>query len=114
MNESTPMTLKFRPGLRLTDRAVWKLRRANPDLRLERTAQGELVVMAPAGSDSGGRNSKLTTRLGMWVESTGREKAFDSSAGFTLPNGAVRSPDASWIAQERWNTLTPEQKKTFA
>ena len=88
--------------------------RANSDLRLERTAQGDLIVMAPAGSESGGRNAVLTTRLGVWTEADGTGVSFDSSAGFKFPNGATRSPDASWIRKERWEALTPSESRGFA
>jgi Uma2 family endonuclease len=114
MLELNPLTLQFRPGLRLTDRVFWKLCAANPDLRLERSARGELIVMTPAASESGERNAELTVQLGIWAKATGTGKFFDSSAGFTLPNGAIRAPDASWVAQERWDALTPEQRKGFA
>src|SRR6187399_2159617 len=95
--------LNFQPGLRLTDRAFARLCRANPDLRLERTAKGALVIMPPAGTDSGGRNLQLSVQLGIWANHSGLGRAFDSSTGFTLPNGAIRSPDASWVAQDRWD-----------
>jgi Uma2 family endonuclease len=114
MNESTQVTLRFRPGLRLSDRAFAKLCAANPDLRLERTARGELEIMAPASSGTGGRNAALTARLFNWVDATGRGKAFDSSAGFILPNGATRSPDTSWISGERWDALDTEERETFS
>jgi Uma2 family endonuclease len=114
MIESSPMTLKYRPGLRLTDRAFWKLCATNPELRLERTARGELEIMPPASSGTGGRNATLTVRLGRWTEETGLGKVFDSSAGFILPNGATRSPDTSWIASDRWNALSAKAKETFA
>lgn len=87
---------------------------ANPELRIERTAQGEVIVMPPAFSDTGGRNFELAVELGIWARQDGTGKGFDSSAGFTLPNGALRSPDAAWIKQDRWNALTPEQKSSFA
>ena len=105
--EGSSITLKTR----ISPAAFLKLCARNPELRMERSARGELEIMSPASSGTGGRNFKLTTRLGMWVEGTGLEKAFDSSAGFTLPNGAVRSPDASWIALERWELLTADQKE---
>jgi Uma2 family endonuclease len=108
------LTLSFRPGLRLTDRAFGRLCAANPELRLERTSRGELEVMSPAGSESGGRNARLTQRLGNWADTDGTGVFFDSSAGFTLPNGAIRSPDASWIARDRWEALTLEQRAEFA
>jgi Uma2 family endonuclease len=106
--------LRFHPELKLSDRTFARLCRANPDLRLERTAKGDLVIMPPAGTESGGRNMKLSTRIGVWSERTGLGCAFDSSTGFTLPNGAIRSPDVSWVAQARLDALTAEQKAGFA
>jgi Uma2 family endonuclease len=83
---------------------------ANPELRLERTARGVIEAMPPAFGGTGARNARLTTQLGVWSWDDGSGTAFDSSAGFTLPNGAVRSPDASWIRNERWNAMTREQR----
>jgi Uma2 family endonuclease len=83
---------------------------ANPELRLERTARGAIEAMPPAFGGTGARNSRLTTQVGHWAWNDGTGTAFDSSAGFTLPNGAVRSPDTSWIRNERWHALTKEQR----
>ncbi len=99
---------------RLTKEQFAFLCQENRDLRFELTAQQELVIMPPAGSETGRRNSKLAVRLGTWAEADGTGVVFDSSAGFTLPNDAIRSPDASWIRQERWNALTKEQRVGFA
>ena len=86
----------------------------NRDLQLERSSQGELIVNPPAGWETGERNCSLTGQLYRWYEENENlGKVFDSSAGFTLPNGAIRSPDASWISQNRWEALTPEDKATF-
>ena len=109
-----PARLQFNPRAPLTDRLFLRLCRANPDLRLERTAQGELIVMPPAGSGSGGRNLELSGQLYNWVKTSGLGIAFDSSAGFTLPNGAIRSPDASWVARDRWDALAPDEQEGFA
>ena len=109
MSASTPR-LSFSREAPLTDELFTQLCQANPLMRLERSAEGELVIMAPAGMESSGRNLILTGQLFVWVQKTGLGKAFDSSAGFTLPNGAIRSPDASWITSERLNTLTREQR----
>ena len=87
---------------------------ANPDLRVERTAAGELVVMSPTHSDTGNRNFNLAVQLGIWVTQNKTGIGFDSSAGFMLPNGATRSPDASWIRIERWNSLSDDEKASFA
>ncbi len=87
----------------------------NRDVRLERTAQGELIVNPPTGWETGRRNSSLTGQLDRWhEENEDLGEVFDSSTAFTLPNGAIRSPDACWVSQERWDALTPEQKGTFA
>jgi Uma2 family endonuclease len=109
-----PARLQFSPRAPLTDRLFLRLCRANPDLRLERTATGELIIMPPAGSGSGGRNLKVAQQLANWVDASGLGVAFDSSAGFTLSNGAIRSPDASWVARDRWDALTPDEQEGFA
>jgi Uma2 family endonuclease len=86
----------------------------NRDLQLERTSQGELIVNPPAGWETGERNCSLTGQLDRWYEENENlGKAFDSSTGFTLPNGAIRSPDASWVSRDHWEALTPEDKTTF-
>lgn len=87
---------------------------ANRELRIERTVEGEIIVMPPAYSDTGNRSFNLAVAVGKWAESDGTGIGFDSSAGFTLPNGAKRSPDVAWITLERWNALTPEQQASFA
>ncbi|MHC5833747.1 MAG: Uma2 family endonuclease, partial [Nostoc sp.] len=77
-------------------------------------ANGEVIIMPPAFSDTGNRNFNIAAQLGYWTEQDSTGIGFDSSTGFTLPNGAMRSPDASWIELERWNTLTDVQKASFA
>ncbi len=108
------LTVPIRSGIRVSPRGFERICTLNRDLRLERTAKGELIVMPPTGSDTGERSGYITYRLMTWSIRHGTGKCFDSSTGFTLPNGAVRSPDASWIRLDRWNALTPEQKRTFA
>jgi len=100
--------------LRVSAKMFWKLCRENPDLRLERTSKGNLVVMAPAGSDSGGRNMDLSGQLWLWNRTAQMGKVFDSSTGFTLPNGAIVSADASWIRMDRWGAVPSEQREKFA
>ena len=113
MSPSGPLTLKFRPGLRLSDEAFWQLCRANPDLRLERTADGELVVMPPAalGFELAGTPS-ITAQLWNWNQRTGLGVVFDSSAGFTLPNTAIRGPDAAWIDPGPLGRPAPARART--
>jgi Uma2 family endonuclease len=111
------LTLELPPStlLHVTQEQFQALAAANPDLRLERTAAGELIVNPPAGSESSQKNSRLTTQLGTWDEAhEDLGVAFDSSGGFILPNGATRSPDASWVTRSRWEALTPEQRQGFA
>ncbi len=87
---------------------------ANPDLRLERTAEGELIVNPPTGGESGSRNLSISGQLGNWCEThEDLGEGFDSSTGFILPNGARRSPDASWVSRARWEALTAKERKGF-
>ncbi len=112
--ENSPVVLHLHPVLNLTDEQFFELCQINRDLRIERTATGELVIMPPTGTETGGRNFNLIGQLWVWVNQDGTGIGFDSSTGFTLPNGAERSPDAAWVKLERWNALTPEQQKKFA
>ncbi|MDB9516771.1 Uma2 family endonuclease [Roseofilum reptotaenium CS-1145] len=105
-----PTTLK----LYVTQEQFEALAASNRDLRLERTATGELIVNPPTGWETGKRNFSIIVQLGRWYEDNQQGEAFDSSTGFILPNGANLSPDAAWISQERWDSLTDEQKGTFA
>ncbi len=91
-----------------------QLVKANPELRLELTAEGTLIAMSPTGSEGGQRNAELTTDFCIWNRQIKLGIVFDSSTGFRLPNGAVRSPDVSWVKQSRWDALTSEQRKGFA
>ncbi len=109
-----PLEIYFPAFLPMTLEQFYEFCKANPNLRIERTAQGNVVIMSPAFSDTGNRNSKINAQLSNWAEEDGTGETFDSSAGFTLPNGATRSPDASWIRLERWNQLSNEQKASFA
>ncbi len=107
-------SVKIPTSLRLSDEQFLQFVKANADLRMERTAQGELIVMSPTGSEGGSRNFEVNVDLGAWNRQARLGIAFDSSTGFRLPNGAIRSPDSSWIANARWAALTPEQRKGFA
>ena len=84
------------------------------DLRLELTSTGELIAMPPTGSETGERDASLTYQLMAWTKKDGSGLCFGSSAGFTLPNGAIRSPDASWIKRDKWELLSNKEKKGFA
>jgi Uma2 family endonuclease len=109
----TAITLQIPKSLKFTDDEFVEIVAANKDLRLELSAKGELSIMSPTGGETGNRNFEMCLDLGYWNRQNGLGKAFDSSTGFKLPNGATRSPDVSWIKIERWNALTPEQRKRF-
>jgi Uma2 family endonuclease len=81
---------------------------------MECTANGEIIVIPPTGSEGSNRNAEVTTDISIWNRQTRLGKVFDSSTGFRLPNGATRSPDTSWIANERWDKIPSEQRKRFA
>jgi Uma2 family endonuclease len=98
----------------MSDAQFYEFCRTNPELRIERNANGEVIVMPPAFSDTGNRNIKISAQVQNWADEDGTGEAFDSSAGFTLPNGATRAPDTAWIRSDRWNALTPEQQASFA
>jgi Uma2 family endonuclease len=97
----------------VTSDEFFDLCQANPFFHLERTANGEVIIMPPAGGETGIRNSGVIGQLWWWNERIQQGVVFDSATGFHLPNGADRSPDAAWILQERWDALTPAQKRKF-
>ena len=107
-------TITIPQTFKVTHEQFQQIAAVNRDLRLERSATGELIVMAPTGSETGNRNLDIEGQLWLWNRQTKLGIAFDSSSGFQLPNGADRSPDASWVKLERWQTLTPKQQEGFA
>ncbi len=107
------VTVDFKPILDLTDEQFYQLCQTNKDLRFERNATGELIIMPPVGGESSNRNGRINQQLFNWSDEDGTGIAFDSSGGFKLPNGADRSPDASWVKLSRWNALTTEQQTKF-
>ena len=109
----TTLTLNLNPIIKLTDEQFFQLCQENENIRLERTAKGELIIMSPAGGETSSSNAGLTAQIWIWNQQKKLGKAFDSSGGFKLPNGANRAPDACWVKLERWNALTPEQQKKF-
>ncbi len=107
------LVLQMSPIICLSSEEFYQLCQVNSDLKLERTATGELIVMPPTGGESGRKNVKLVVQLDRWNEETQLGEVFDSSTGFSLPNGADRSPDASWVEKSRWDALTVEQREKF-
>lgn len=100
-------------GTRLSDEQFEQFCRQNPELRIEQTKKGDLIIMPGTGGLTGNRNFRLTGRFGIWAEKDATGAGFDSSTIFVLPNGAKRSPDLSWVKIERWNRLTKEQQDKF-
>ncbi|MEM1426785.1 MAG: Uma2 family endonuclease [Cyanobacteria bacterium P01_H01_bin.130] len=107
-------TLDFSSVATLDDAQFDQLCRNNPDIQFERTAQGELIIMPPVGAESGNRELDLMGQLWAWNRQKKLGKTFSSSTCFRLPNGALRSPDASWIQLTRWNQLSDAEQKRFA
>jgi Uma2 family endonuclease len=99
--------------LRLTLEQFTLVCEANPDAVLELAADGQLITMTPTGGETGRRNTRLLTRLQSWADLQGGWEVFDSSTGFRLPDHSVLSPDACVVKQERWQALSPEQRRTF-
>ena len=100
-------------GFKVTPEQFEQLADAKQIARMELTKDGELIVMSPTGGEAGRKNRRLTQQIGVWTDRDGRGEAFDSSTVFVLPNGARRSPDVSWIKNERWNGLTLKEKQGF-
>ncbi len=100
-------------SVRLTDEQFYQLCQDNEDLRLELTAEGDLIIMAPTGGSTGSRNAEITTQLTIWAKKDGTGLSFDSSTMFILPNGANRSPDGSWVSRERWDALSQAERDKF-
>ncbi len=99
--------------VKLSDEQFYEICQNNRELKFERNARGELIIMSPVGGDSGNREADLIIDLGIWNRQSGLGYTFSSSTIFKLPNGGDRSPDASWISKERWENLTPEQRRKF-
>jgi Uma2 family endonuclease len=111
--EALPAGLILNPELRMNDDEYYDFCMANPHVGFERTAQGEIIIVPPAGGESDYRNIELSTQLAVWAKRDGRGKAFGPSVEFFLPTGAAYSPDAAWVSNESLARLTKEQKLKF-
>ena len=109
----TPLILNNPETAPITDEQFYQICIANRELKLERTAKGDLIIMPPTGGGTGKRNSDINLDLGLWNRQTQLGVVFDSSTCFQLPNGAKFSPDAAWIPLAKWESLTPEQQEKF-
>ena len=108
------VVLNLEPIVHLTDEQFYQLCTANRELNLELNAKGELIIVSPVGGESGNKEADFIIDLGIWNRQMQLGKVFSSSTIFRLPNGAKRSPDAAWVKLERWEALTPEERKKFS
>lgn len=111
---SSSFVIQMPPSMPMTDEQFFDFCQVNRDLRIEMNQFGEISIMPPTGSETGNRNFNVALQVGVWSEKDGTGICFDSGTGFTLSTGAKRSPDASWMKLERWNSLSPKQKQGFA
>ncbi|NEN97025.1 MAG: Uma2 family endonuclease [Moorea sp. SIO3I7] len=109
----TAFTVNLNSIIELTDDKFYQLCRNNPEIKFERNAKGEVIIMSPTGGETGNYNSEINADFVIWNRRTKLGKVFDSSTCFKLPNGADRSPDVAWIKQQRWDALKPEQRQKF-
>ncbi len=114
IDKTRPSVIHFGRILqRLSDRDFFEFCQLNKDWRIERTADGDLIIMPPTGGETGRLNFVIAGLFSAWVERDGTGFGFDSSTGFTLPNGAKRSPDLAWIRRNRWEKLTQSEREEF-
>ncbi|MEE4357740.1 MAG: Uma2 family endonuclease [Desulfococcaceae bacterium] len=111
--QKAPVMLRTKPLMTFTDNELYHFCQINKELKIEKNAEGNLEIMSPTGGESGWRNTEILTSLNIWARKDGNGVVFDSSTGFVLPDGAMRSPDASWIRRSRLSALTDAQKRGF-
>ena len=107
------ITINLNSVIKLDEDQFYELCQSNPDVKFERNAKGELIIMSPTGGLTGKYNADIVTDLNLWNRQKKSGIVFDSSTGFKLPNGADRSPDAAWISLKRWNQLSLKQQEKF-
>ena len=111
--EGPPLLLRVRPAIEMTDEQFFAFCQVNRDLRIERTAEGDVLIMSPTGGKSSERNAELGAQLRTWARRGRSGSVFDSSGGFVLPSGAIRSPDAAWVKRDRMAVLSDAQREKF-
>jgi Uma2 family endonuclease len=111
--EGPPLLLHVRPAIEMTDEQFFAFCQVNRDLRIERTAEGDVLIMSPTGGKSSERNAELAAQLRIWARRARAGSVFDSSGGFVLPTGAIRSPDAAWVKRDRMAILSQAQREKF-
>ena len=113
MQTGWALVLRLRPAIDLTREQFFHFCQLNPEVRIERMADGDIAIMALTGGETSARNLRLSAQVGAWADADGSGVAFDSSAGFELPDGSVRSPDVAWVRRARLARLTAEEKRRF-
>lgn len=114
MTTQSSMVLKFHPVINMTDEQLFDFCQLNKDFRIERKANGEIIIDFLTDSENDQRNFELIGQLGLWTKLDATGVGFGSSGGFTLPSGAVRSPDAAWIKKTDWEAIPQDKRKKFA
>lgn len=111
---SLPMPIRPRSETPMSDEDLMRFSRVNRPFRMEREPNGEILIMTPAGTNVAFINLRIARALGDWADEDGRGMVCESNAGFTLPNGSVRSPEAGWVSKRRWNALTASEQEGYA
>lgn len=114
LEKNSLFVLQMSPAIEMTEDQFFAFCQQNRDYQINRTATGEIIIMSPTGSETGNRNFDLIAQLAIWTKQNGTGIGFDSSTGFTLPNGAIKSADAAWMKLEKWEAIAPEKKEKFA
>ena len=105
--------LQFTPFVEMSDEQFFEFCQANHDVRIERNSRGEIIIMPPTGWETSDKNSEINFQLRLWAKKDKRGKVAESSGGYKMPNGAVMSPDASWILKERLEKVSPTKRQKF-
>lgn len=111
--EGMELPIRLRLERPLTDLELMRFCTVNEMVRVERDANGELILMSPTGLEGSSWISELITELNLWARQDGRGKVFDSNGGFTLPDGSMRAPDAAWVSWRRWNAVPRDEQKRY-
>jgi Uma2 family endonuclease len=114
LEKTAPLVLKMSPAIEMTEEQFFAFCQQNRDYRINRNSTGEIIITSPTGSETGNRNFDLIAQLAIWIKKDGTGIGFDSSTGFTLPNGAIKSADAAWMKLEKWEAIAPEKQQKFA
>lgn len=112
LHDSEPLHINFDPMVNFKGDAFFTFCQLNDNLRIERNSEGGLTIMPPTGGETGRKNADLSAQLWIWAKKSGGV-TFDSSTGFILANGAVRSPDAAWVSKQRYERLAPKDREQF-